>query len=88
MKQQLKMNDIYKKTLNWAGIIEDIRNSGCSVYKAAKRLGRPETTVWSWMRGTEPSYSNGAALLKLHAECCGDDSTKKRSTEEVVHEDT
>ena len=80
------MPDIYKKTLNWAGILEDIRASGCSIYKAAKTLGRPETTVWSWMRGVEPSYSNGAALLKLHAECCGEESTKNRCNEEVVEQ--
>lgn len=79
------MGDIYCKKLNWPAIMDDIRNAGCSVYRAAKTLGRPETTVWSWTRGVEPTYSNGAALLQLHAKYCGEDATKKRCTEEVVN---
>lgn len=79
------MTDIYPHKLNWRQILQDMKDKGCSIYMAAKKLGRPETTVQSWAAGHEPSHSHGAALLQLHTQVCGEEATKKRCTEEVVY---
>lgn len=80
--------EIEPKRLDWRAILEDIKASGTSIYRAAKILGKPETTVQSWYTGKhEPSYSHGAALLMLHASICGEEATKKRCSEESVVED-
>lgn len=79
------MGDIYPKRLDWKRILEDLKERGTSIYQAAKILGRPETTVQSWVKGHEPSYSNGASVLLLHSKVCGEELTKIRCNEEVVY---
>ena len=79
------MGDIYAKRLDWPRILQDLKDKGCSLYKAAKILGRPETTLQSWWKGHEPSHSNGAAILQLHSALCGEELTKIRCNEEVVY---
>lgn len=80
------VTEISRKRLDWRAILQDIRGRGISIYKAAKILGKPETTLQSWNTGKhEPSYSHGAALLSLHSAICGEDATKKRCTEEYVY---
>jgi hypothetical protein len=80
------VSEISKKKLDWRAILQDIRAQGTSIYLAAKILGKPESTLQSWLTGKhEPSYSHGTALLTLHAAVCGEDATKKRCTEESVY---
>ena len=80
------MGDINPKKLDWRRILDDIKCRGTSIYQAAKIIGKPETTVQAWHTGKhEPSYSNGAAVLLLHARVCGEELTKNRCTEEVVY---
>lgn len=81
------MGDIYPKRLDWRRILDDLKEGGTSIYQAAKILGRPETTVQSWVKGHEPSYSNGASVLLLHSRVCGENLTKIRCNEEVVYKD-
>ncbi len=82
------MGDIHAKRLDWRRIIDDLKERGCTVYQAAKILGRPETTVQSWRQDHEPSYSNGASVLLLHSKLCGEELTKIRCNEEVVYRPT
>lgn len=79
------MGDINAVRLDWPRILQDMKDRGTSIYQAAKILGRPETTVQSWCKGHEPSYSNGAAILLLHSKVCGEELTKNRCNEEVVY---
>lgn len=83
------VSEIEPKKLDWRQILEDIKAKGCSIYRAAKILGKPETTVQSWHSGKhEPSYSHGAALLMLHSTVCGEEATKNRCAEETVYENS
>lgn len=77
--------EIDAKRLDWRRILQDLKDRGCSLYRAAKILGRPETTLQSWWNGHEPSHSNGAAILQLHSAVCGEELTKIRCNEEVVY---
>jgi predicted transcriptional regulator len=78
-------NDIFRKRLNWRVIIIEIRDYGYSIYEIAKRLGKPESTVRSWMEGHEPSHSHGQAILEFHIKCFGEEATKNRCNEESVY---
>lgn len=79
------MTEINQTKLPWAQIVQDLQQSGCSVYRAAKILGKPVSTVQHWASGGEPNYSNGATLLMLHATVCGEELTNVRCREGSVY---
>lgn len=67
--------------LDWQRIMRDLSLKGCSGYRVGTILGVADSTVRNWLKGGEPGYGYGCALLALHTEYCGDDLTKRRVTE-------
>jgi hypothetical protein len=58
--------DIFQEKQDWGRILDELKAAGVSTYKVAIHLGRDWDTVNGW-REHEPRYSDGQALLKLHA---------------------
>jgi alkyl sulfatase BDS1-like metallo-beta-lactamase superfamily hydrolase len=53
--------------MNWAEIGMELRRHGWTPTRVAEHLNLPRSTVRTWFeRGAEPSYHNGARLIRLH----------------------
>ena len=62
-------------TPDWSGIIRELESMGYTTYRIGQILQRDHTTVEHWRDAdTEPKYTDGAKLLKLHAKTFGDAS--------------
>lgn len=57
--------------MDWAQILEDLKNNGCSPHRVHLLLEVADCTVRNWMAGGEPGYGKGRALLRLHSAYCG-----------------
>jgi hypothetical protein len=67
--------------MDWAQVMVDLHNNGCTAYRVHLTLGVSDTTARNWMKGGEPGYGYGRALLRLHSAYCGAGLTTLR-----VHE--
>lgn len=77
----LKLPDIDPPKVDWTQIMVDLHNHGCTAYRVHITLGVADTTVRNWVKGGEPGYGYGRALLRLHARICGAALTTLRVTE-------
>lgn len=59
----------------------DLHNRGCTAYRVALMLAVAETTARNWVKGGEPGYGYGRALLRLHSAFCGAGLTAQRLQE-------
>lgn len=68
--------------VEWRQVLDDLRGAGCSGYRVAQLMGVGWSTVQSWRECKEDiGYGYGAALLKIHAEYCGQPLTSQRLNE-------
>jgi hypothetical protein len=75
--------DIDPINLNWALIIQDMKENGLSGSKQALSIGSQWSTLQRWWQGSEPSFRYGHALLILHSKVCGTHLTRQRLLESV-----
>ena len=68
------MTEIFQEKEDWGRILDELRESGWSIYAIANALGRKWDTVNGW-REHEPKHSDGEALRELHARECESSST-------------
>ena len=73
---------IQRVRVDWFQILADLSRAGVSGYQVAEKLGVTRSTVQQWGAiKTDIGYANGRALLALHLEHCGEQSTLQRITE-------
>ena len=77
----LAMEYVHRPRIDWRQVLEDLRLNGCTPYRVHLTLGADISTVQNWLKGGEPGYGYGRALLRLHAMYCGAALTTKRQTE-------
>lgn len=83
---QYKLSDLeYPKKLDWTLIFDDLVMHGISPYQVAILIGQGWSSVQRWREGTEPKYSIGVSILRVHSKYCGDALTDKRLAE-IQHE--
>lgn len=80
-RPRLVLEPVYAPEINWAQIMVDLYERGCGANRAASIVGVSEHTARNWMKGGEPGYGNGRALLRLHSRICGSGLTFKRCAE-------
>lgn len=73
--------EVFAPKMDWAQIMVDLHNNGCTVYRAAQLLGVADCTARNWSKGGEPGYGYGRALLRLHSAYCGAGLTTLRCQE-------
>lgn len=64
--------------VDWSQIMVDLHNHGCSAYRVSLIIGVAQTTVYNWLKGGQPRYAYGRALLRLHSARCGVALTARR----------
>lgn len=64
--------------MNWHLIVADIRQVGCSGYQIARMMQVEWSTVQRWSNGSEPGWTYGHELLRLHEQLCGKNMTQLR----------
>lgn len=82
---------IVQPKVDWAQIMMDLHNHGCSVYRVALTLCVDDCTARNWSRGLkggEPGYGYGRALIRLHSAYCGAALTTRRLAEADAAMDT
>jgi DNA-binding transcriptional regulator YiaG len=47
-------------------LLADMQKAGVNNREAARRLGKPASTVQRWKEGAEPCYSDAVRLIDLH----------------------
>lgn len=67
--------------VDWAQIMVDLHNRGCTAYRVALTLAVAYATAKNWTKGGEPGYGYGRALLRLHSAFCGAGLTAQRLNE-------
>lgn len=72
---------LYPPKMDWAQIMMDLHNAGCTSYRVHRILGAAECTTQNWAKGGEPGYGYGRALLRLHSRYCGAAATTARCME-------
>lgn len=72
---------IYAPKVDWAQIMVDLHNNGCTAYRVALTLCVADCTARNWVKGGEPGYGYGRALIRLHSAYCGAALTTRRLTE-------
>lgn len=77
----MKPDVIYPPCIDWAQIMVDLHNSGCTAYRVHLTIGVALCTSQNWAKGGEPGYGYGRALLRLHSAYCGAALTTRRCTE-------
>lgn len=75
------MTEINAPRVDWAQVMADLHNNGCTIYRVSQLLGVADCTARNWSRGGEPRYGYGRALLRLHSAYCGAGLTTLRVTE-------
>lgn len=78
---RLKPDLILPPKVDWAQIMADLHNHGCTAYRVAITLAVADCTARNWMKGGEPGYGYGRALIRLHSAYCGAALTTLRLTE-------
>lgn len=75
--------DIYPPKIDWKQILADLRDHGCSGYRAARLTGMSWSAIQNLRdhEGSDPHYGHGRALLRLHARFCGAALTTRRQSE-------
>jgi hypothetical protein len=69
---------IYPPKVDWAQIMVDLYNHGCTKNRAAKIVGASVCAATNWTKGGQPGHAYGEALLILHGRFCGEALTKLR----------
>ena len=72
---------IFPPRVDWAQIMVDLHDHGCSSYRVHILLGVARCTAENWAKGGEPHYGYGRALLRLHSRFCGAAMTTRRAME-------
>lgn len=67
----LKSERFVRPRIDWAQIMVDLHNSGCTANRVARHLNVQHCMAYNWAKGAEPRYGSGRALLRLHAYYCG-----------------
>lgn len=73
--------EVFAPKMDWAQIMVDLYNAGCTTYRVHLCLGVALCTAQNWAKGGEPGYGYGRALLRLHSAYCGAALTTLRCTE-------
>jgi len=69
------------RSVDWPVVLRDLASSGISGYRVAQILDIEQSTVQRWADGSEPRHSAGMAILQIHSQYCGSDTTQLRITE-------
>lgn len=65
--------------IDWPSIMADLKAAGMSYQAQALVLDKRLSTIQRWLHdGVEPRYSDGADLIRMHAEVCGVYTTLER----------
>lgn len=67
--------------VDWSQIMVDLHDNGCTAYRVALILCVADCTARNWIKGGEPGYGYGRALIRLHSAYCGAALTTLRLTE-------
>jgi hypothetical protein len=62
---------IYQPEIDWSKLMLELRAKGFSPNRVATTLGVSHVATLNWLKGGEPKYGNGSALLELHRRECG-----------------
>lgn len=81
MNGRTAVENFYSVKIEWAQVMVDLHNNGCTVYRASQLLGVSDCTARNWSKGGEPGYGIGRALLRLHSAYCGAGLTTLRCQE-------
>ena len=57
--------------IDWKQIVLDLRIAGVDSVQVSKMIGVHKGTIQNMIRGHEPRYSLGEAILKIHKKHCG-----------------
>jgi len=77
----MKPDFILPPKVDWAQIMVDLHNAGCTAYRVAITLCVADCTARNWLKGGEPGYGYGRALIRLHSAYCGAGLTTQRLAE-------
>lgn len=81
-RSDLSNEYIYPRVINWAQVVEDIKDNGLNYFGITRVLGVSWGCVQGWRtKGTEPRHSVGSSLLLIHAKVCGNTLTQQRINE-------
>lgn len=69
---------IKQPEINWALLIQDMRDQGMSLSKQAFAIGSQFSTLQRWWNGSEPQFKHGHTLIILHSKVCGITLTHER----------
>ena len=72
---------IFGPKLNWSQVMVDLNDAGWTVNRVSTAIGVSYCAAYNWMKGGEPGYGYGRALLRLHAQVCGAALTTRRQHE-------
>jgi hypothetical protein len=80
-RPRLLLEPVYAPEIDWAQVMIDLYDRGCNAHRVSIILGVSPCTSRNWMKGGEPGYGNGRALLRLHSRMCGSALTIARCEE-------
>lgn len=70
-RPRAKCDVITPVRIDWAQVMRDLKERGCSTLRAAKSIKASQCAAQNWAKGGEPGYAYGRALLLLHSRYCG-----------------
>jgi hypothetical protein len=76
-----KLECVAWKYVRWETLIRDMMTSGMSPCAIAHALAVPPSSPYNWLKGTEPRYSHGEAILLLHSKVFGMEFSRNRIRE-------
>lgn len=75
---KLKVEKIPVPKIDWAQVMVDLYDAGCTANRVANHIGVAGCTTANWVKGGEPKYGSARALLRLHSYYCGAALTIRR----------
>jgi hypothetical protein len=64
--------------MDWTQIMQDLYQRGYSAHRVSVSLRVSHCTADNWLKGGEPGWGKGKALLALHIAVCGESLTSSR----------
>lgn len=61
--------------IDWPRILFDLRHAKMRHVAVARELNVSPSNLYNWLNGSEPPWSMGDALLRLHRQHCPQDKT-------------
>lgn len=73
--------DVVPVKVDFGELMRDMHEKGVPYTHQALSIGKEWSTLQMWMKGAQPRFSSGLALLALHSRICGQQMTLKRLRE-------